>query len=310
MRWVVGTLLLVAATLKAIALWLYPETVLVNGSDRFLVPLQVGGEIGLGLMAFSGTYWARLRWISIVLFTVFAVYSFWLAIRGETSCGCFGLVEINPWWTFLLDLIVVFSLAFSGNATNVHAAGIDGQADFTSSVTRYWTFTTVSISLAVAAALFFYTEPKTTGPSELLHSVGNLTILEPENWIGKEFPLSGLVNIDLSGGKWVLLLHRHDCSKCQDAIPKYNLLSTSIVEGKVALIEVPPFGNQQEVASSKILNGRLVNDREWFVQTPIEIQLQDGKVVNSSLKLPSITDQNLSHNKTDLQSRALAANSM
>ena len=47
--------------------------------------------------------------------------------------------------------------------------------------------------------------------------------LEPEKWVGKRFPLLRYLKIDadLSQGEWTIMFHRHDCSECRRAVPKY-----------------------------------------------------------------------------------------
>jgi hypothetical protein len=58
MRWVVGILLVSAAILKAVQLITDPTVTLTNG--RLLPSLQVGAELGIGLLALNGAYWRQL----------------------------------------------------------------------------------------------------------------------------------------------------------------------------------------------------------------------------------------------------------
>ena len=75
--------------------------------------------------------------------------------------------------------------------------------------------------------------------------------------------------------------------------PRYERLAEESVRRgghkQVVLIEVPPFG-ESENASGPARRTRLSPDREWFVQTPVEIQLRDGKVTLASQGLPSVAD--------------------
>jgi hypothetical protein len=52
----------------------------------------------------------------------------------------------------------------------------------------------------------------------------------------------------------------------------------------IALVEVPPFGDFHP-GEAACIYGRLSDDREWFVQTPVEIKLRDGIV--SAVKTPN-----------------------
>ncbi len=43
-------------------------------------------------------------------FGLFACVSLYKGLSGEASCGCFGQVEISPWWTLTMDLAAVAAL--------------------------------------------------------------------------------------------------------------------------------------------------------------------------------------------------------
>jgi len=110
-------------------------------------------------------------------------------------------------------------------------------------------------------------------------------MLQPETWIGKPLPIAEYIDADLSSGDWTILLHRHDCPEFQEAVPRYEDLA---YQRNIAIVEMPPY-NSELVADGPALHARLPDDREWFVQTPVEIQLDDGIVVNASTELPVIT---------------------
>jgi hypothetical protein len=50
--------------------------------------------------------------VALVFFTALAAASLKLALLGESSCGCFGRLKVNPWLTFALDAAAVVGLAF------------------------------------------------------------------------------------------------------------------------------------------------------------------------------------------------------
>jgi hypothetical protein len=56
---------------------------------------------------------------------------------------------------------------------------------------------------------------------------------------------------------------------------------------RVMFVEVPPFGSALRV-NGAAQTARLSDQREWFVQAPVKIRLQDGKAVASSLDLPTL----------------------
>lgn len=107
---VVALPLLLAASLKAYALWLDPIANTSWLDSRLvqiffiLVELIIGGRLLVG--------WSSVTlWLSaLLLYSVFLVYSFSLGITGASSCGCFGKIEINPWITLGIDGIALFLL--------------------------------------------------------------------------------------------------------------------------------------------------------------------------------------------------------
>lgn len=285
MRWIVGFSLIAAAALKALELYLHPSTVLVGGVSPFLTPLLVGGELGLGLCALAGLYWRQLRLAAMVLFASFACFSLVLALQGATSCGCFGPLEINPWWTFLLDIAVFVGLIAEYIARRQHEDTSRDPANVYSAATVAGT---VMTSLAVAMGLAWHVAPRQADYDGGLYTVGKLIVLEPESWIGKDFPLLRNINIDVSQGAWVLLLHRHDCPKCEEAVPKYEQLALLKADYQVAIVEVPPHDGRRETRSSRCHVGQLRGGSDWFVETPVEIRLDDGVVVSASTELPAL----------------------
>lgn len=275
MRWLVGLLLLAAALLKAFQLLFDPSVLASSTADRSLLFLQVAFEYGLALLVLSGLCWQRVRWVVLVLFVGFAAYSLLLAISGATSCGCFGPVKVSPWWTFFLDTAIVLGLLLSVRNRIQNTAPAEARFAVKNQLLAggaLFLIPLVALSPSVLAS-----HSRTT--AGLLTEVGNLTILEPEEWIGQAFPIAPYIDVDLSHGRWTVLLHRHDCPQCQQELPKYEQLA---YEEQVALVEVPPFGELVHNSSGAAVSGRLTGEREWFVQTPVEIILENGIVIAAS----------------------------
>lgn len=272
MRWIAGILLVGAAALKAGQLIFDPVAAVMNPLGRYFLPGQVGVELALGLLVLSGLYWRTLRWGVVVLFTAFAGYSLYLAIGGAASCGCFGPLRVNPWWTFALDLFVAIGLLSSTLLEGRRLAS----APLSSRVSGHQALAVVvGVTAICTTFLIRYAGQQTAVAGGLLTTVGDLVILEPEKWIGQQLPIAQSIDFDLSAGEWIVLLHRHDCPACQEQVPRYE--QRAAAGERIALVEVPPFGDiepQGEAAQY----GRLRIDHEWFVQTPIEIQLHDGIV--------------------------------
>src|SRR5690606_34159712 len=72
----------------------------------------------------------------------------------------------------------------------------------------------LGISGLCVALLVRYADTRTASADDLRAATGGLVILEPEKWIGKPLPIADWIDVDLSTGDWIVLLHRHDCPAC------------------------------------------------------------------------------------------------
>jgi hypothetical protein len=221
------------------------------------------------------------------LFAVFGIFSLARAVAGYDSCGCFGRVKVNPWWTFALDAGIVTMLLINRREFVERRPVLAGSRRFVACGVGCVLLS--AVSLVVMAR---------TAPASLSDGVSTLenrrlVILEAVKWIGREFPLRDALTppVDLSAGNWTVLIYHHDCPKCQEVLPQYQRLvkeyGTSDESGHVLCLEVPPFGERVEY-DGPARYARLSDDREWFVETPVEIQLTNGKVTLASTELPSV----------------------
>jgi hypothetical protein len=49
----------------------------------------------------------------LAFFGILTGVSLYLAVEGQASCGCFGKVEVSPWWTLALDVGILAILLVS-----------------------------------------------------------------------------------------------------------------------------------------------------------------------------------------------------
>lgn len=107
---VLGVFLLATAGLKIHGLYTDPyaqESILLT--PRLLVAV-IEVEILLGLWLLSGLA-MRGAWLAaLAFFAAGASANVYLAVEGQRSCGCFGRVEVNPWFTLGLDLTATLAL--------------------------------------------------------------------------------------------------------------------------------------------------------------------------------------------------------
>jgi len=109
---VLGIILAAAAVLKA---WLFlaaPATEKDLWTSRVMLILTVEFEISLSTWLLSGLF-KKAAWLAALLcFLAFSGVTFYKAVSGAQSCGCFGSVHVNPWITlFAVDLPATLALA-------------------------------------------------------------------------------------------------------------------------------------------------------------------------------------------------------
>ena len=269
--------------MKAYAVIAEPASALTSDSSRLLTPLLIAAEFGLGFLVLTGIYWSYMRRALFVVFLGFACYALFLALQGEESCGCFGQLKVSPWWTFLLDVLVLFGLGLEIILNR-------GSRSDTRQRPKVWTKPCLAfgsvLSIGICIGLVSYLNPVQSNAGIQMQQIGGLTVLEPETWVGQKNPLSSFVDVELDAGEWIVLLHRHDCPKCQETIEELEISFGTDQANQIAIIEVPPYG-QAHGGEKIFLQGRLTDDREWFVQTPVVMRIKDGIISSVSGELPS-----------------------
>ncbi|MAT72896.1 MAG: hypothetical protein CMJ58_25730 [Planctomycetaceae bacterium] len=272
-------LLLASALLKT-----YSPTEVATLATAYQIPIWLTAaviqlELIMAIVLLAGV-WPRPALHAVTaLFLLFSLFSGYRAWLGAESCGCFGPVKVPPLVTTILDILVAaaaafasrFSISEQGGEARLKAAGI-----------------TYAVAGMLAAVIFISRAPSTAN-SLSSQTAGGLVILEPETWVGEAFPLDGnlVPPVDMSAGDWTVLFFHHDCPDCQAAIPEYDALASNS-GGSVLLVEVPPCGSSPPAVRSATV-ARLADDKEWFVQAPVEVTIARGKVTGASLELPAIS---------------------
>lgn len=277
-RMILGGVLLVAAALKGYQLATGPTDETCLTTSRWFLIAVVECEVFLGLCLISGLF-ARPTWlVTLGCFFLFACVSLHKALSVEVSCGCFGSVETNPWYTAGLDVAAVVALLRwrpSGLASMAPAPARRPSLHY---FALGGSWLVIALSSGWGMSRF---QPATMTHEGVLLGDSQFVILEPETWAGKRFPLFAHVDIgpQLAEGGWVVLLYHHDCPQCREVLPKYERLAQDCRNEAVALIEISPFIRHNDAGMTGVaVHGRLANTRDWFVQTPTEIRLNDGMV--------------------------------
>jgi hypothetical protein len=120
-------------------------------------------------------------------------------------------------------------------------------------------------------------------------SDGKFVILKPKTWLGRPFALIEHIDVgsQLAKGQWFVLLYQDDCPDCHKAIPIYEDLAGRSTTTRVALIEMPPYGNRAgdgRLGPPGCVRGRLSDKRDWFATTPLVVLVREGKVLAALAK--------------------------
>jgi hypothetical protein len=106
-RGVLGLVLLAAGTLK-----LYEVAFEAHDDSTSPLSLMVFSEAELlgGIWMVGGFDPERIRRWAVAAFIGLALSSLFQALAGKCSCGCFGSLSVNPWFTLVFDLAAVAAL--------------------------------------------------------------------------------------------------------------------------------------------------------------------------------------------------------
>ncbi len=313
-----GVVLFLAAAFKTDELATTPTLGNSLLENRYLLMAVIQFEFFLALWLFSGPY-PRLAWkITLGLFSIFTVITLYKALSGEASCGCFGRVEINPWYTLLLDSSAVGLLIYFRSDVSLLKRGFNFRCIFARSaaLVAAWCLLAIPSTWAIASLQPMSNVDNLPQIGQAFQGLdGKKTIVvEPEKWIGKPFPLLPFIENTagklqsgeqalrerLSEGHWLIVLYNHDCSKCLESMPSYERIAFRSASDSnashVALIEVS--SSNFDISSLPLSPetpcnlGRLSDKEEWFVEAPTVIEIRNSQVMEikdrgtPSLRLP------------------------
>lgn len=276
-RWILrglGLLLVTAAMLKGHELLTLPVANKDLWSYRPFLILQVELELALGLWLLSGLF-KRLTWkITLACFGLFCNVTLYKALTGAASCGCFGRIHVDPWVTLLaIDVPAVCLLLLFP---------IRKSSDASIRVTRVaWRPVVYTVLLLIAGVGI-------TTTALVLHEPARVTaefeVLEPGTWVDKPLPI--MAHMDqadqLQQDNWVIMLFHHDCPDCEKTMPAFEQIADNFVGNedilKLALVEIPPYGYDEDAHDCACLLARMDRSKKWMVTTPSVLMLTNGVV--------------------------------
>ncbi|MCL2709284.1 MAG: hypothetical protein FWE95_00250 [Planctomycetaceae bacterium] len=290
-RFVVAGVLLIAAGLKAYQLATVPLPPVVQGSvftpllellnDRYFQMAVVIGEILFALVLVAGIYLQYSWLLSILSFSVFTLVSLMKALSGETSCGCFGTVTVNPWITAAFDAVIVGLLVIFRERLDWTFPPLDRKKVL--AVLVAW------LVLAGPALFFMLSlqQRQAVLGTEYITADGKKVIsLAPRMWIDKEFPLvSRFVEPEgsdiLLTGTWHVVLISPNCSDCEQMM---NRLEERMPENVVLV--VVPSRRSEKVPPTPFPKFVLDRQNGWYAVTPVVVKLVDGICVEICRQIP------------------------
>jgi hypothetical protein len=294
-RIALGLLLLTAAGLKAYQLATEPVAGTGLLDSRWLLMATVEFELLFGLWLLANV-WPHPTWaVALICFGLFTCVSLYKALSGHHSCGCFGSVPVNPWYSVTLDFAIVCSLlrwrpngqepAFTAQFRDLPLRS--------AAVLVIW----FSLGVPVALAVVSYT-PTILNKDGIIVGDGNLVILEPHAWVGSRFPLLSYIEDSsasvkpgsrplrerLGEGEWFVVLYRHGCPRCREILDHYKRNVEQDRRGteqgiSVAVVEMPSVAQAATPDWCEV--GKLRGGYRWFMKAPIAIRLRNGVVESS-----------------------------
>ena len=280
--WIAGIVLLVASALKIQQL--LTEPIISKGfweSWEFFL-IQIPLEMGLGIWLVCGLF-RKAGWLlGLIAFGGFIGVTLYKGLTGEASCGCFGMVKVNPWLTLsAIDIPIFILLAiFRPKGEKLLPPPWPKPVHFFAIA-----IPTFILLPAIEYILITNKPPLKTDKYE---------VIDTNEWVTQKqnlWPMLEDIDIkqQLQSGLWVVLLYHCDCPDCAKAIPKYEEMYKSFKANENAInfafIEMPPYGDEkQQLVSpnSEVTRGKLNDIKKWLVQTPVVVVLNDGVVLKAS----------------------------
>lgn len=280
-RTLVGMLLLFAAGMKGYELATSPVASTTLLTTRWFLVAAVEGELALGLCLLLSILPRITWWISLLCFAGFASITAHGAWIGEVDCGCFGRAHVNPRITLAVDLVIILLLVLTRPSKRA--------GHFSRQIVAW----TCLLIIGIPGGWLMASAKPAAITDEGIIAAGTFTVLEPEKWVNKAFPLFSHIDIGerLKTGKWFVVLYSDTCSHCMEALPKYIQIAQDLKrfchEPQIALIQIPPFDEQLDLSTpipAPVLKGQLDGKHAWFAETPVELQIEDGVVIRAVSK--------------------------
>lgn len=306
-----GLLLAVAALLKAheaLTIYIPPwrEHGIWESYEFFL--FQIPLEFALGVWILSGVF-RKASWLAALLaFFAFIIITFIKGLLGLESCGCFGQIHVNPWYTLtFIDIpFFVLLLIFQPRgekllpppwphplhalATAIPAIGFMAVAApilvaFRPEFKKPESWTPVARPVLPAPLQNPSDQPEPQTPT--LPPADPQTQPSASEPAVPQWPWLQYIDIadQLKTGIAVILMYHHDCPTCAQMVPLYDQYARQMArQGEqnltIAFIAIPPYSENGPVPDdTPCLKGHLSDREKWAIMSPYVVALIDGDFV-------------------------------
>jgi hypothetical protein len=248
---------------------------------RWFNILVVGFELFFGFWLVFGLLAKLTQFATTMLFFVFAAVSFYKAISGEVSCGCFGAITVNPWITMTGDLVVVAVVLLMFRIKQTVES--DSKPLLLPVVSIVFSWLVVAMPLGWLMASF---QPATFNSDGELSGISRAVMLYPKEWLGQKCPVLEFTEIaaDLKRGRWIVVFYGAECEKCKEHFAEWKTKGFPVAkkgDEQIAMLEI--YGKAENIFRQMLNNepyiwGSLSSSKQWYVETPVVILLVEGIV--------------------------------
>ncbi|MDR1477449.1 MAG: hypothetical protein LBJ00_00730 [Planctomycetaceae bacterium] len=234
-RFLVALILLVAASLKAHQLSTTPTLDNEIFHSRWFNVLVVEFELFFGLWMAFGFFPKLTRLATMGCFLTFVVVSCCKALSGETSCGCFGAVEVHPWITMLLDCGIVIMLWY-------FRPYVDWGGKTDKSMILSFVVSWLVVALPLSWLMLSFQPSRIASSGEII-GTSDTMMLYPREWLGLQLPILPFVEIDedLQRGRWIVVFYMANCKKCKEYFAEWQNSGFPVIDNgdkRVAMLEI------------------------------------------------------------------------
>lgn len=262
--------------------------------------------LGVALLVPIGSCTTRVTWrLAGAAYLLFAVVSGLRIVIGEgdRSCGCFGSLEVNAYYSASLSFAVLAGIVlFPPNLASGQGARLPLISSFllrgqvsgvphVATVRCFLGLCFVVLAGGTTMAINGHCPVTLHAGAELAHA--RSVLLCPSEWTGQRCPLLDHVMTDarLDQGGWIVVLTRSGCPRCEEVLPEFHEFAHQISSAKrplrLALIDVnAQYASHGTTALSDgarfgvppPVTAQIEASRRWHVKAPAVLLLFDGVV--------------------------------